>query len=155
MHFHGHFPGGRRAGTQEQTPPPPFHLQLLHIVPIVLIILMTFFNRPGPPVFSLDHHGEYVNEIISGRFKVPYYVKSHSDYDMKYPPNTYQRFRMENDVELMYKERLEGECSRERKIQTHIYYWEGRKKASAMPLPHCEKLKETFGSRQTHTVYAY
>jgi hypothetical protein len=46
----------------------------------------------GLQVWSLDRVGDFVDEIITGRYKVPYYVRARSDYDRQYPPTTYDRY---------------------------------------------------------------
>jgi hypothetical protein len=52
--FHAHFgPGGfqrRRQGPQQAQPPATPAAQLLHLVPILLLLVFTFLQMPSQPV---------------------------------------------------------------------------------------------------------
>lgn len=46
--------------------------------------------------FSLDKGGEYLKEMSTGRFSVPYFVKASIDFDRTYPKGSRDRYAPED-----------------------------------------------------------
>ncbi|EIE27752.1 DnaJ-domain-containing protein [Coccomyxa subellipsoidea C-169] len=153
-HFGGVPPGAwRQAPRQPQGPQQPVNpvTQLLHFLPVVLLLLFTFLQMPGQPEYNLDKVAEYRSQVETARLGVPFFVKDAAAFQRSHPKGGRERARVENEVEALFKERLEQQCYAERVNQQRLYRWGQVERAKAFPLPHCEELKATFGSTRMYT----
>ncbi|KAK9830407.1 hypothetical protein WJX72_011593 [[Myrmecia] bisecta] len=155
--FRTHFGGmprqqQRPAGAQAQQASNPI-LQLMHLLPVLLLLLFTFFSSPSDPVFSLDPTGDYRDAQTTRQFKVPYYVKNNAEFEKQHPHNSRERHRVEQEVEFLYKDRLEKRCYAERLNQQKLYRWGQKDRAKAMELNNCDEIAQRFGYRYSQTVF--
>lgn len=125
---------------------------LLQLIPILLLLLFTFFQSQSSPDASLAQQGEYRHPFSTVRHGVPYWVKNSGGHISKYPDGSSARSRLEDSIDLQYKEQLEQFCQREKVAQMQTARW-SRKRAAAMKLPHCDEIYERFGYR--YNGYAY
>ncbi|KAK9832482.1 hypothetical protein WJX81_000719 [Elliptochloris bilobata] len=157
--FRAHFggPGFRPAGPRQQggaqaqaTSPV---LQLLHLLPVLALLLFTLLSSPGQPVFSMDKAGEWRDKVVTQRYAVPFYVKDQTALRRSYPPGSRERLRLEGEVEVAYKQRLEQRCYNERLTQQKLYRWGQSERARSMELPNCSELNSRFGHRMPFYGY--
>ena len=45
-------------------------------------------------VFSIERGGEFLKEMSSGRYNVPYFVKVSSDFERNYPKGSRDRYKL-------------------------------------------------------------
>jgi len=64
-----------------------------------------------------------------------------------------RRLRLEGEVEVAYKQRLEQLCYNERLAQQKLYRWGQAQRARAMELPNCAELNTRFGHRMPFYSY--
>ena len=64
-----------------------------------------------------------------------------------------RRMRLEGEVEVAYKQRLEQRCYNERLTQQKLYRWGQSEKARSMELPGCSELNSRFGHRMPFYSY--
>lgn len=143
---------GQRRGAREGAVPASSLATILQLVPIVLLLLFTFFQSQSSPDASLAQQGDYKFPFTTGRHHVPYWVKSTGAHNANYPDGTAARARLDDSIEVQYKERLEEMCQREKVAQAQAARW-NRKKAQAMKLDHCDEIYERFGYR--YNTFAY
>jgi hypothetical protein len=73
---------------------------LLQVLPILLVVLVTFFSTQSEPVYSLAQDGKYVHQLHTGRLGVSYWVKDRTDFDRAYPIGNYKRLEVERHVSV-------------------------------------------------------
>jgi hypothetical protein len=74
---------------------------LLQVLPILLIVLVTFFSSHSEPVYSLARDAKYVHQLHTGRLGVPYWVKNQGEFDKAYPIGNYKRLEVERQVSVL------------------------------------------------------
>lgn len=52
----------------------------------------SLLRRDSLQVFSIDRGGEFLKEMSTGRFNVPYFVKASLDFDRTYPKGSRDRY---------------------------------------------------------------
>jgi carboxylesterase type B len=62
---------------------------------------------------------------------------------------------VEAAVEMQFRERLEQQCYAERVNQQRLYRWGQTERAKTFPLPHCDELKNVFGTSRLSNVFVY
>lgn len=169
MFFNGGFGGGNRQGANvfrhNFGGPPrqqqqggqaqqsnPIH-QLLHVIPVIILLLFTFLSSPSEPAFSLDRTSAFTDEMRTRTSSVPFFVKNQDEFEQKHPIGKRDRHRVESEIERTYVERLQQVCYRERLHQQQLFRWGQRDKARTMELPSCEELNNKFGYQQSSYVY--
>lgn len=169
MFFNGGFGGGARQGAnvfrhnfggpprpQQPGAQPqqsnPIH-QLLHVIPVVILLLFTFLSSPSEPAFSLDRTSGFADEMRTRTSSVPFFVKNQEEFEQKHPIGKRDRYRVESEVERTHVERLQQMCYRERLHQQQLFRWGQRDKARSMELPSCAELSSKFGHQQSTYVY--
>ncbi|GLC37065.1 hypothetical protein PLESTB_001395500 [Pleodorina starrii] len=154
---HGH--GGGQAGTgggQDQQQRAAM-LGLLQLMPILLILVFTFFQSSQSPPFSLAPDATYRVQVLTQRLAIPFYVKTNAELEKSYPFNSDARLRLERQVESAYYERLEARCQQERLMRHRAWTWGNREQARLMKLEACdeiERVNEKLGSMRRQQ-YAY
>lgn len=68
------------------------------MLPILLIVLVTFFGTQSEPVYSLAREGKYVHELHTGRLGVSFWVKDKAEFNKAYPVASYKRLEVERHV---------------------------------------------------------
>lgn len=63
------------------------------------------------------------------------------------------RLRLEGEVEVAYKQRLEQRCYNERLTQQKLYRWGQAERARNLELPNCAELNSRFGHRMPFYSY--
>lgn len=63
------------------------------------------------------------------------------------------RLRLEGEVEVAYKQRLEQRCYNERLTQQKLYRWGQAERARNLDLPNCAELNSRFGHRMPFYSY--
>lgn len=103
--FRTHF-GGPGFGAAQRTGRPPTQTEqqrstivgLLQLLPVLLLVFLTFFNGSSDPAFQLLRDAKYREKINTARLGVPFYVKGLSEFDAKYPPQSHSRLVVERQV---------------------------------------------------------
>lgn len=133
----------QRRGREGAAPASSFGA-IIQLIPIVLLLLFTFFSTQSSPDVSLDRQGDYKFPVTTGRYQVPYWVKSTAAHDSSYPDHSSARRRLEDTIEGQYKDRLGQLCQREKVAQMQAARW-NRRKAQNMKTPHCDEFVERYG----------
>lgn len=149
--FHHMRPNRAAQQQQQDTTPSPLGY-LMHLLPLLLLLALTFLSSPGEKPFSLDSAGEYRQAFHTKRYNVPYFVKSTEQFNQKYPEGTRDRQHMENKIELEYKDRLENLCYNERLRQLHLMRMGYTDRAKKVELKSCDEISQRFGYK---AAYAY
>ncbi|KAG2437013.1 hypothetical protein HYH02_011444 [Chlamydomonas schloesseri] len=151
-HHHGGGQGGgggaAAAADQQQR---AAMLGLLQLMPILLILVFTFFQSSQSPPYSLVQESAYKVELLTQRLSIPFYVKSVPELERAYPAGSSARYRLERQVESAYYERLEARCQQERLMRHRAWSWGNREQARAMKLEACEEIErvnEKLGMRR-------
>ncbi|PNW79463.1 hypothetical protein CHLRE_09g416100v5 [Chlamydomonas reinhardtii] len=140
--------GGTAAADQQQR---AAMLGLLQLMPILLILVFTFFQSSQSPPYSLVQESAYKVELLTQRLSIPFYVKSVPELERAYPAGSSARYRLERQVESAYYERLEARCQQERLMRHRAWSWGNREQARAMKLEACEEIErvnEKLGMRR-------
>uniref|UniRef100_A0A7S0UVL7 J domain-containing protein n=1 Tax=Polytomella parva TaxID=51329 RepID=A0A7S0UVL7_9CHLO len=111
---------------------------LLQFLPIIFIILFTFFQNQQQPYYSLQKDGTFRTPLKTAALDAPYYVRSHEEFISKYPAHTSSRMRLERQIESSYGEFLEAECQEERLRRHRIWTTNGREAANNFKAVNCE-----------------
>ncbi|GFR42871.1 hypothetical protein Agub_g3862 [Astrephomene gubernaculifera] len=146
----GHTSGNGGGGGAEQQQRAAM-LGLLQLMPIVLIVVFTFFQSSQSPPYSLVQDSSYRVELRTVRLSIPFYVKSVGELERSYPLGGGARHRLERQVESAYYERLEAKCQQERLMRHRAWSWGNREQARAMKLESCdemERVNEKLGLRR-------
>ncbi|KAG2431426.1 hypothetical protein HXX76_009441 [Chlamydomonas incerta] len=145
----GHAQGGGAAAADQQQR--AAMLGLLQLMPILLILVFTFFQSSQSPPYSLVQESAYKVELLTQRLSIPFYVKSVPELERAYPAGSSARYRLERQVESAYYERLEARCQQERLMRHRAWSWGNREQARAMKLEACEEIErvnEKLGMRR-------
>uniref|UniRef100_A0A061S2H6 DnaJ homolog subfamily B member 12 n=1 Tax=Tetraselmis sp. GSL018 TaxID=582737 RepID=A0A061S2H6_9CHLO len=145
-HFGG-FPQQRarqQQQQQQQVQPNPI-AGLLQLLPVLLILLLTFFNGSNEPVYSLEKTSQFPDQLTTAPHGIPYYVKL-GQFKKEYPKGSQNRANVEAHVERAFKAHLEERCYQERLQQQRIKRWDP-KRAKEMSLPNCEEINRIWGVR--------
>lgn len=83
--------------------PAPHLLQVvfglcLQVLPILLIVLVTFFSTQTEPVYSLAQDAKYVHQMHTNRLGVSFWVKDKVEFNKAYPIGNYKRLEVERHV---------------------------------------------------------
>lgn len=181
--FHTHFggPGMRqRAGRQQgggreeqqqqrqQQDPQNFFQKILQFLPIIMLILMTFGGfgaetkaNTYSSVYSLQPVGSKVIPRYTKSYNVvqniPYYVNEKFAHSVG--RNSYELPRVERQVEMDYRDKLQSKCHGEREHKNSKVYKARRSQrkedleaAKTIPLPACDELDKLFPQ---HSQNAY
>lgn len=68
------------------------------MLPILLIVLVTFFSSQGEPVYSLAKDAKYTHQLNTGRLGVSFWVKDRREFDKTYPLGHHKRLEVERHV---------------------------------------------------------
>ncbi|PWA35790.1 hypothetical protein CTI12_AA606190 [Artemisia annua] len=130
------FGNGTRARTQTQTGNTNnggdgFNIRaLLQLLPVLLILYLSFFSSSNDPVYSLSRTYSYDHRLLTQK-GVPFFVKSRN-FEQAYP-NSDERVRLEGRIEHEYLSILSHNCRMERQR----FNW-----GSQPPMPNCDMLKK-------------
>jgi hypothetical protein len=68
------------------------------VLPILLIVLVTFFSTQTDPVYSLAADAKYSQQLHTNRLGVAFWVKDRGEFDKAYPIGNYKRLEVERQV---------------------------------------------------------
>lgn len=134
----------QQEGQQQQQQQSPM-AGLAQLLPVILILLLTFFNSPAEPAYSLKRSHQFPDPMLTETHGVKYYVKLPS-FQKDHPTGSKERAQVEAHVERSYKEILEERCYHQRIQQQRMRRWDW-KKARDMKLPDCEEINRIWGVR--------
>ncbi|KXZ45407.1 hypothetical protein GPECTOR_55g313 [Gonium pectorale] len=148
--------GGATAAAAADQQQRAAMLGLLQLMPVLLILVFTFFQSSQSPPYSLVQESSYKVELLTTRLSIPFYVKSVAELERSYPTGSSARHRLERQVESAYYERLEARCQQERLMRHRAWSWGNREQARAMKLEACDEIdrvNEKLGMRRQQSVY--
>ncbi|KAH7286487.1 hypothetical protein KP509_32G009200 [Ceratopteris richardii] len=109
-----------------------FHFgNLLHLLPILIIFILSYFPFSSKPIYSLEHAGPYEFRHETKLNKVPFYVRS-QDFDREYPSESPSRRNLEIQIEREHVNVLQYYCRQERSWKQ----WH-----PTMKTPNCDMLR--------------
>jgi len=151
----GGIPRTRRQQQQhqrQQQPTPPEDLfqtikQLLPLFAVLIIpIISNLFAETSPNIpFQLEKSGQFTQQRISHRFKIPYFIKPKSSTVLTEKVAR----KLDKEAESYYTGFLKNKCNREQNYKDEkindAYGWffhdeEKLREANSIRLPSCEKL---------------
>ncbi|GJT41962.1 chaperone protein DnaJ 49-like protein [Tanacetum coccineum] len=131
------FGNGTRARTQTQTGNTNnggdgFNIRaLLQLLPVLLILYLSFFSSSNDPVYSLSRTYSYQHRLLTQK-GVPFFVKSRN-FEQTFPLNSDERVQLEGRIEDEYLSILSHNCWMERQR----FNW-----GIQPPTPNCDMLKK-------------
>lgn len=72
------------------------------VLPILLIVLVTFFSTQTEPVYSLAQDAKYGHQLHTGRLGVSFWVKDKQEFEKTYPLGNYKRTEVERSVSAVH-----------------------------------------------------
>lgn len=112
-----------------------FNLRILiQLLPVILILLLNFLPS-SDPIYSLSRTYPYEYKYTTQR-GVNYYVKSTSKFDQDYPPDSYERARLEVKIDRDYISILSQNC----RVEMQRRQW-----GFIREMPHCDMLQKFEG----------
>lgn len=72
--------------------------QSTQVLPILLIVLVTFFSTQSEPVYSLAADAKYTHQLQTSRLGVSYWVKDKVEFEKAYPTSSRKRQEVERHV---------------------------------------------------------
>jgi len=142
----GGAPQQRRARTpQEQQQHQNPMAGLLQLLPVLLILLVTFFNSQNEPVYSLQKSSQFPDNMATEKHGIQFFVKMNT-FNKEYPIGSSARNQLEQHVERTFKEYLEERCYQERLQQQRMKRWD-HKRAKEMQMPNCNEINRIWGTR--------
>mmetsp|Transcript_26819 Transcript_26819/g.58485 ORF Transcript_26819/g.58485 Transcript_26819/m.58485 type:complete len:448 (-) Transcript_26819:459-1802(-) len=115
-------------------------LGLLQFLPVVLLLLFTFFSSTSAPAYSFSRDRGYIDAMKTDRLEVNFYVKNRHEWEKTYARGSYTRAKMERQIEADYYERVSTRCQQEKLAKQRMYTWGNREEARRMKLAACEEL---------------
>ncbi|KAI3724921.1 hypothetical protein L1987_64689 [Smallanthus sonchifolius] len=103
---------------------------LLHLLPVVLILLVSFLPS-NEPVYSLSRTYSYEHRLVTQK-GVSFFVKSR-DFEQSYPLNSEERLQLEGRIEHDYLSILSHNC----RLETQRLHWGYQRHT-----PNCDALKK-------------
>lgn len=159
--------GGRQQRDEPQQPAAPISpfQQILQFLPMLIMFLMTFssFGSYQQQVYSLKPQGSFMIPRATAMKGVipdiPFYVNR--EFSKYHPPNTDKLRKLEQAVEMEYKENLEINCQHERQFKSRrqyearFYGEQRRKEADKLPTPSCDEYNDKFLSRRKRDAHGF
>lgn len=109
-----------------------FNLRMLiQLLPVILILLLNFLPS-SEPIYSLSRSYPYEYKYTTQK-GVNYYVKSTSKFDQDYPPDSYERARLEVKIDRDYISILAQNC----RVEMQRRQW-----GFVRETPHCDMLQK-------------
>lgn len=103
---------------------------LIQLLPVLLILVFSFMPS-NDPVYSISRQYPYQYRFTTQK-GVNYYVKS-GGFEQRYPPNSPERVRLEEQVERDYVSILSHHC----RLELQRFQW-----GYIRETPHCDSLKQ-------------
>jgi len=156
--FHRQQP--RQQASGEPAEQLPVRAQFLQMLPIILIVLMTFSSNIMSPGnanrFSFTNGGTHTNERTTAGIGVNYYVAT--DFEEHYSEGTRQLAEFEQQVDIYYVRNLHSECDYQEKVMyrkvmlaRHRGDKDELEKARKHPKPACKEMERI--KRRHNNIY--
>ncbi|GMH40729.1 hypothetical protein BSKO_08633 [Bryopsis sp. KO-2023] len=121
---------------------------LLQFIPVLFLLAFTFLGSPEPGApYSLNQDRVYRQDIRTRRYGIVFFVKDKTQFNRDYPVRSYQRGKIESEVESTVKRYLQVQCNEERRKHSRVEYWKGKEEAESLELPNCKTLHDTFSRK--------
>jgi len=118
-------------------------LGLMQVLPVLLLVLLSWFSGSGTPVFSVAPNQQFSVRMQTKRLSLPFFVPNEYDFERQYPIRSSQRAKLERQVESEYYDSLQQRCQNEQIQRQRMYYsFRQRETAKSMKLHACEELDD-------------
>ena len=82
---------------QQRSPAQATLMGIMQFMPVILLLLFSFFSATTPS-YSLNQTSHYIDQVLTDRLQVPFFVKSKYEFERTYPRRSASRVQLERQV---------------------------------------------------------
>ena len=87
----------QQAQQEQRSPGQAALMGIMQFMPVIILLLFSFFSATTPS-YSLNQTSHYIDQILTDRLEIPYFVKSKYEFDRTHPRRSAARLQVERQV---------------------------------------------------------